>query len=191
MRVDETESEGVKKLANLLLMFAVAGFAVSSSLVVNQYLNANKQGIESRYFPPAEDFTFRNWRQEPNGHWSAEVFYFKARPECLYVPTQIVTVTYNNPMGEIGESLIKFIGDSTVGNTRPEGWQRIDKRVEFLDPAIGPGTLIRGSFLHQCHDGLPTVSRFRSIVVGQDMPWPPYVQEWIDSGLTGTPAEYR
>tara|TARA_R110000796_G_scaffold41118_4_gene101496 strand:- start:166 stop:741 length:576 start_codon:yes stop_codon:yes gene_type:complete len=191
MQPDKIETDMVKRVVNLLLIFALIGFGTSAGMLANQWLSLNKQGLEAKWFPPTEDWTFREWNQEDNGHWSAEVYYYKNRAECLFVPEQILTATFLTPRGDIGESLLAFIGDKTEGNTRPTGWQRIDMRVEFLNPNISHGSLLRGTVLHQCHDGLPTVSGFREVVAGQDMPWPSYVQEWIDLGRLGMPSDYR
>lgn len=187
----DPDSNQVRKMANLLIFLAGIGFIVSSWVLGSQYLSVNRNGFESRFFPPTVDWTFREWRQEPNGHWSAEVYFFKLRPECIYISDQIVTATFYTPHGEIGETGIAYVGDETPGNNRPDGWQRLDDRVEFLHPEITPGTVMRGNVIHQCHEGAPTVSGFRDVVVGQDMPWPPYVQEWIDNGRTGLPRDYR
>lgn len=187
----DSDTHGVRKMVNLILVFAGLGFIVSVATMGHQYFQVNRSGWEARFFPPTEDWTFRNWRQGESGRWSAEVYFYKARPECIYVANQVITVTYANTLGEVGESRINFIGDETPGSSRPEGWQRADTRVEFLNPEIAPGTVVRGTFLHQCHEGLPTVSGFNRVVVGVDMPWPPYVQDWLDSGRKGVPGDYR
>jgi len=187
----DPDTQGVRKMVNLVLALAGLGFIVSAGILGYQYVQVNRSGFEARVWPPTEDWTFRNWQQEENGHWSAEVYFYKARPECIYVQDQIVTVSFANTLGEVGESRIAFIGDVSPGNSRPEGWQRVDTRVELLNSHIDPGTIIRGMFLHQCHEGLPTVSGFRGVVVGQDMPWPEYVQEWIVSDRQGVPGDYR
>lgn len=185
------DTKALRRTIDLVLALAGIGFIVSAGILGYQYIQVNRSGFEERVWPPTEDWTFRNWRKEENGHWSAEVYFYKARPECIYLKDQIVSVLFTNTLGEIGESSIAFIGDVSPGNSRPDGWQRIDTRVEMLNPKIDSGTIIRGMFLHKCHEGLPTVSGFRGIVVGKEMPWPKYVKEWIASGRKGTPSDYR
>jgi len=191
MGPDDRESVMMKKLVNLILIFAFLGFGTSVAMLANQYISFNKQGIEARWFPPTTDWTFRNWEQDEAGHWTAEVYYLKHRSECIFVSDQILTATYVNPVGDIGESGIFFVGDETEGNTRPTGWQRIDDRVGFSNGNISPGAILRGTVLHQCHEGLPTVSGFTQVVVGQDMPWPDFVQDWHDAGRIGLASDYR
>lgn len=159
----------IKRLVNLIIGLAGIGLIVSLGILGilgNQYIQVNRNGFEARMWPPTSDWTFRDWRQEENGHYSAVVHFMKERRECLYVPDQIVTVTYITPLGDIGEARVRFLGDDSEGNSRTEGWQRLDDRLELLDSEITPGTVIRGNFLHQCHEGLPIVSGFRNVVVG-------------------------
>lgn len=187
----DPDTHQLRRMTDLIMLLAGLGLIVSLGIVGNQYLAVNRTGFEARFFPPTEDWTFRDWEQGDNGRWSAVVHFYKDRGECLYVRDQIVTVTYVNPLGEIGESRVNFIGDSTPGNSRPEGWQRIDRRMEFISPDIVPGTILRGNFLHQCSEGLPITSGFQNVIVGHDMPWPNYVDAWIENDMDGSPSDYR
>jgi len=187
----EHETRGMRRLVDLIILLASIGFIASVGILANQYITINRAGLESILWPPTEDWTFRNWRQEPDGTYSAEVYFYKDRPECIFMRDQVISVSFSNPLGVIGESRVRFVGDDTPGNSRPEGWQRVDDRMKFLDAAIVPGTVIRPNVLHQCHDGLPTVSGFQGVVVGQDMPWPEYVQDWIAADRVGSPSDYR
>ena len=172
MSLYEMDSAQLRKLVNGLMLIAFAGFLVSSALVFNEYMRLNQARLEARFWPPTKHWTFREWEQDSMGRWSAEVYYYKDRPECLYVGDQVVTVTYINPDDQLGEAGVTFIGDLTDGNTRPGGWQRLDTRLRIESSNIAPGAVIRGFFLHQCHEGLPTTSGFKNIIVGEQMPWP-------------------
>lgn len=189
--MSDLESNTIRRMANLIIALAGFGFIVSTGIIGYQYIQVNKAGFEARVWPPTTDWTFRDWRQEEDGRYSAVVHFLKLRPECIYVSDQIVTVTYVTPLGEIGESLVEFVGDGSPGNSRPQGWQRLDNRMKFLSPDITPGTVLRANFLHRCHDGLPTISGFRGVVVGLDMAWPTYVQDWLANDRNGSPMDYR
>jgi len=181
----------LRRVANTIILLAGACFIALLTILFNQYVQINRRAIEARLYPPTEDWTFRGWREEANGHYSAEIYFFKARPECVYLSDQIVSVTYTTPGGQVGETLVRFIDDGSPGNSRDDGWQRLDTRVEFLTSDLEPGAILRSNFLHQCHEGLPTVSGFQNVVVGVEMPWPPYVQAWLDNDAEGTPSDYR
>lgn len=173
MTFRDLEIQQIRVLSNLLIVLSLMGLLVSGFFVFREAYDMNKAGLESKLFPPTKDWTFREWRQDGDGRWSAEVYYYKSRPECRYVSGQLVTITFRNPNDRlIGESLVTFVGDVSEGNTRATGWQRMDDRIRFDRPDIERGALLRGEFLHQCHPGSPTVSGFRRIVVGEQMPWP-------------------
>jgi hypothetical protein len=161
-------------------------------LVGNHWLAMNRSAIETRFFPAVTDYTFQDWKHDPTtGYPSAKVFMFKVRGECVYAKDQIETALGVTPAGDIVEAVIDYVGDPSPGSNRAEGWQRLDARVVYMSDAFVLGTLIRGSVIHGCHKGTPTVSFWGPAVVGEDMPLPPYVEAWIAAGREGIPQDYR
>lgn len=187
----DPETHAFRRVLNLVMLTAALTFVASITLVLHQYIVLNKSAFESYWFPPTEDWTFREWEQTEDGRWSAVVHFYKAREECIYLRDQIVTVTYQTPEGAYGEAAVEFLGDRTPGNNRPKGWQQIDRRLMFDSPKIVAGTLLTGAVLHQCHPGVPTVSGFTGVVVGNQMDWPPFVERWVSAGRKGQPRDYR
>lgn len=176
---------------NRVLTVAVIAFMVSFGITLNRWLALNQARFETFFFPAVEDFTFRDWQQEPDGTWSAIVWVYKARGECVYIPDQIVTYIGLTPAGETVETTFVSVGDTTPGNNRPDGWQRLDRRQKMNSPEFIPGTRFRGTIMHQCHDGLPTVSLVGEHIVGVDDPFPAYVNDWLENGMKGRPRDYR
>lgn len=191
MSADE-ELKRVRRVINAILMTATFIFLASMAVIVQQYISLNREAFESRWFPPATDWTFRDWRVNERDQWEVVVYVFKARPECVYVPNQVTTLRFVTPEGRIGETRYNFEGDSTPGSNRTIGWQRLDDRIVISEPNLPEGTRFRGSVLHRCtNDSLPTASVFMGVIAGQDDPWPRYVQEWIDNDRQGDPEDYR
>lgn len=180
-----------RRALNAVFVFACMGFFTGVFLVVQNWYDINKGALEARFFPVVTDYTHRDWKQQPNGNWSAVVFIYKRRAECVYVREQIETVVAITPSGESVEALIRYVDDPSPGSNRTTGWQRLDARVEFLNPQIVPGSVLRGQILHQCHEGLPTVSTYGPVVVGRDTPLPDYVLAWVENGRVGEPTDYR
>lgn len=185
------EFKRLHRLINLGLALAIALFGTFVFLVLNDLFYVKRASFEARFFPVMEDWTFRSWREDPEtGFWSAEVWGDKVRPECKFLPEQIITVVALLPDGDSLETTVRFVHDTTPGSSRPEGWQRLDDRMEFESARIEPETILRGAVLHKCRDGMPTVTAFGPVVVGQDMPWPLRVQAWIENGRRGVPRDY-
>lgn len=177
-------------LDRVLVVFGII-FLVSFGITLNRWMALNQPRFETVFYPAVTDFTFQDWRQEADGTWSAIVYMLKSRAECVYVKDQIVTYVGVTPSGEAVETTFTSMGDLTPGNNRAEGWQRLDDRQKLDSVAFVPGTKFWGAILHQCHDGLPTVSRLGDHTVGQDDPFPGYVQRWIAAGRKGKPEDYR
>ena len=191
MSADE-ELDKVRRIINGILMTATFIFLASMAVIVQQYINLNREAFESRWFPPATDWTFRDWRVNDDDQWTVVVYVYKARPECVYVRGQVTTLRYVTPDGRIGETRYTFEGDTTPGNNRTLGWQRLDDNIVVEEQGLPEGTRFRGSILHRCtEDSLPTASTFQGVIAGQDDPWPPYVQQWIDNDRLGGPDDYR
>lgn len=202
----------VKRRLDRVIGALVFTFFLSGVFVAYETYAVNRGAIESRLFPVTTNWTFRDWQKVPSGawgatlpsgelaetmpelvgRWSAIVYFYKNRPECEYLQDQIVTARYVTPLGTIGETKVLVLGDISVGNSRAGGWHRMDYRVVFLDPAIGPGTKLRSVYLHRCDVARQAVSSgYTGVVVGESMKWPDFVQAWIDSGHRGVPGDFR
>jgi len=185
------EFKRLHRMVNVGLALAIALFGTFVFLILNDLFYVKRASFEARFFPVMEDWTFRNWKQDPTtGFWSAEVWADKVRPECKFLPGQIQTVIALRPDGDSLEAFVRYIGDTTPGSSRPEGWQRLDRRMEFASAEITPETILRGSVLHACRPGMPTTTTFGPVVVGEDTPWPPRVVAWIENGREGVPRDY-
>ena len=176
---------------NYVLSAAGIVFLVSFGIALNRWIIINEGRFETTFYPAVQDYTFRNWREEPDGTWSAEAYVFKARAECVYVQNQVVTFIGLKDTGETVETTFESLGDKSPGSNRPDGWQRLDERVKLDSPEFSKGTKFHGTIMHQCHSGLPTVSFMGFHIVGQDDPFPYYVQDWFEHNQAGRPRDYR
>jgi hypothetical protein len=175
----------------MMLVPAVAIFVVSLGVTTNTIVKMNEAAIE-RYLKPAiSDFTFRDWEQAEDGTWSAVMYIYKHRAECIYVKDQIPTVNSVTVDGTFVESLVEFIDDESPGNSRNVGWQRLDNRVSITSKDFIAGMVLSGSFAHNCGKMIPTVTPFDGIVIGVDMDYPAFVLDWMNAGMVGSPADYR
>lgn len=191
MRCPQTKTRKLHYVANLFLASATIAFFLSLMEVSRDWLEINRESLETRFFPVVTDWTFRDWEQNDEDHWTAVVWVNKRRAECIYVADQVVTVTAITEQGPV-EAAIRFIGDETPGNNRPTGWQRLDARLEIVSSKVDDGDPLKGQVLHRCHEStFPTVSPFGPVTVGVDMPWPDYVKRWIAAGRVGMPEEYE
>lgn len=184
-------SDGFRRRVNIFTLASFIAFLICVILTGQNWYQMNSGKIETRFYPVVTNYTYRDWRQEPNGNWSAVVFIYKERPECVYIKEQIETVIGITPDGDPVEALVKYIDDPSPGSNRPAGWQRLDKRVELVSDKITQGTSIRGTLLHQCREGTATVSMYGPSIVGQNDPLPEYVMKWMENGRVGLPSDYR
>jgi hypothetical protein len=153
---------------NVFLWTGVISFLIFFTMASLQWYRINSSAIETILYPVVKEYQFRDWQRDPQGSWSAMVFVDKVRPECIYVAHQIETVVGITPDGETVESTISYMGDKSPGSNRPIGLQRLDQRVRIDNPAFVKGTKFWGSVLHNCHEGLPTVTEYGPFTVGVD-----------------------
>ncbi len=176
---------------NIYMILTLCMFGASCLFLMNSVLTMYQADIESRFLPVYTDRTHTEWRQEEDGSWSAIVFLNKRRSGCVYVRDQIETVVGVTPSGTVHEANIVYIGDRSPGSNRPGGWQQLDLRVMFDNPALVEGSIIRGSTLHQCHANQATVTSWGPVVIGEEQSLPSYVQAWYENGREGDPDDYR
>jgi hypothetical protein len=187
----QARDDSFKRKLNRYLMMVTMVFGSSLGVIVYQFVKFNAPAIESVYWPAAKDYTFQNWAEDADGFWSADAYLFKARQECIYVKDQIETVVGVTPSGAQVEAVIEYVDDQTPGNNRNVGWQELDKRFKIRSLDFVPGTVFRGSVLHNCREGLPTVTFYGPFTVGRDTDFPLYVKAWIAGGRKGFPDDYR
>lgn len=181
-----------RRRLDLFLIFVGVLFIASVSILTMTYVMIYRGDLESRYAPVFTDRTHTDWRQEPDGTWTATVFMDKRRGGCVYVSDQIETVIATIPSGDIVEAPLRYVADRSPGSNRPEGWQRLDAGVNITDPLIGPGATIIGSTIHRCSNSEKfTVTRWGPSVVGENEEIPEFVKKWIAAGRIGSPQDYR
>jgi len=158
----------LRQTLNHLLTLGVVLFLISFTAATIQWYRINDTWVETYLFPVATDYSFTDWRLEPDGAWSAVVYLNKVRGECMYIKDQIETVLGTHPDGSVEESTISYIGDLTPGNNRKTGFQRLDDRLKIDKPSFIKGTVFKGSILHVCSPGRHTVTEFGPFIVGVD-----------------------
>lgn len=157
-------------LLNVSLVLCLSLVVVGIIRVVDDFLYVRRSDFESRFFPVVVDVTARNWN-DLGGRWRAEVWVRKVRA-CTYLAEQVPTAVALNPDGSVVETRLSFVGDDTPGSSRPLGWQRLNRWVEFHSERVQPGATVYGTFLHKCHEGHPTTTPWGPLTVGLDSPWP-------------------
>ncbi|AGH31484.1 hypothetical protein LOKG_00048 [Loktanella phage pCB2051-A] len=181
----------LNRVLNMVLVPATAIFIISLGVTTSTVMKMNEAAIERWLKPAISDFTFREWQKEPDGSWSAVMYLYKHRAECVYVKDQIPTVNGVTADGTFVESLIEFVDDNSPGNSRNVGWQRLDKRVKIANLDFVSGMEISGSFSHNCGKMIPTVTTFEGVEIGVDTSYPDYVLKWLNAGRYGKPEDYR
>lgn len=185
-------SATLKKRSGQFTWAMVALTLVFGFVAALEWYEKNWDRMETQYYAPIQDVTFRDWAQDENGLWSAAVFINKTRSECVWTKGQIVTLQIRSENGSFFESLITFVGDESEDSNRPSGWQRLDDRVRVDSPRAQKGDIFRGAFLHGCHtQGKPIVSEFGPAVIGEQDPWPPFVLAWMEAGRPGFPEDFK
>ncbi len=155
-----------RRYLSLFVRAMVYGFAVAVAALTIQWYTFNEQWVETNFYPVATDYTFTDWQKDDQGRWSAVVYMNKQRGECVFVKGQVETVIGTLPTGEVVESNVTHVGDTTFGGNRPPGYQRLDQRYQIDNPEIVEGTVFNGSVLHRCHGGNVTVTNFGPFTVG-------------------------
>ena len=189
----DVKMKSSQKRLNRILLMAGAMFVVSAGVLTKVYLDMNERTLESRFFPVFTDRTHLNWEQSETGAWSSETFLNKIRP-CDYDKKQIETMVGYTPEGEFVESGVRYVDDPSPGSNRPLGWQRLDRRVEIVNPKVVGGSVMRGTIKHKCDPDNPektTITNYGPFVVGEPEVLPYYVDAWIQTGRQGRPSDYR
>lgn len=163
-------SDRFHKNLNYALIAGVGMFLIAFTFASIQWYRINGSMIETKFFPVFRYLSMDDWQMNDEGKWSTVVTFEKFRPECVFVSGQIQTVLGEIPGGDMKESTITYLGDTTPGSNRNPGVQTLDSRVQIDDPDFTPGTIFWGTVLHRCHPGSLTVTEFGPFVVGQDGP---------------------
>jgi len=186
-----TTTDKFRNRLNITLIATGITFFTTLAITTHAIVRMNETRIKEYLYPVVEDWTFRDWRLEEDGYWSAVVYINKIRGECEYVKDQIPTVLGIDITGEPMEAILAFIDDQSEGNSRPTGWQRLDNRVKITNENFLTGTVFRGVMLHNCGDEKPFITEYGPFVVGIETEFPDYVKLWIDSERVGRPSDYR